>query len=94
MEELGSLVVSRQDFQGPLDIIPVSDPNIFSEAQRYAHLQAVMQLAANPAFVPYFKADRLLQRALRLTEIHEHGVASGVALVLEKLLRIGLVVAR
>ena len=67
--ELGSLVVSRQDFQGPLDIIPVSDPNIFSEAQRYAQLQAVMQLAANPAFAPYFKADRLLQRSLRLLQI-------------------------
>jgi len=34
VEELGSLVVSREDFQGPLDIIPVSDPNVFSEAQR------------------------------------------------------------
>ena len=45
VEELGELVVSRQDFQGPMDIIPVSDPNIFSEAQRYAQLQAVMQLA-------------------------------------------------
>lgn len=69
VEELGSLVVSREDFQGPLDIIPVSDPNIFSEAQRYAQLQAVMQLAANPAFAPYFKADRLLQRSLRLLQI-------------------------
>jgi hypothetical protein len=69
VEELGSLVVTRQDFQGPLDIIPVSDPNIFSEAQRYAQLQAVMQLAANPAFVQFFKPDRLLQRSLRLLQI-------------------------
>jgi len=69
VEELGSLVVSRQDFQGPLDIIPVSDPNIFSEAQRYAQLQAVMQLSANPAFTRFFKADRLLQRSLRLLQI-------------------------
>lgn len=69
IEELGELVVSRQDFQGPLDIIPVSDPNIFSEAQRYAQLQAVMQLSDNPHFQPYFKADRLLQRALRLLQI-------------------------
>lgn len=69
VEELGSLVVSRQDFQGPLDIIPVSDPNIFSEAQRYAQLQAVMQLADNPQFQQYFKKDRLLQRALRLLQI-------------------------
>ena len=69
VEELGSLVVTRQDFQGPLDIIPVSDPNIFSEAQRYAQLQAVMQLSANPAFQRFFKADRLLQRSLRLLQI-------------------------
>lgn len=67
--ELGSLVVSRQDFQGPMDVIPVSDPNIFSEAQRYAQLQAVMQLATNQSFTPFFKADRLLQRALRLLQI-------------------------
>lgn len=69
VEDLGSLVVSRQDFQGPMDIIPVSDPNIFSEAQRYAQLQAVMQLSANPAFQRFFKADRLLQRSLRLLQI-------------------------
>jgi len=69
IEELGELVVSRQDFQGPMDIIPVSDPNIFSEAQRYAQLQAVMQLSDNPTFKPFFKGDRLLQRALRLLQI-------------------------
>ena len=69
VEELGSLVVSREDFQGPMDIIPVSDPNIFSEAQRYAQLQAVMQLSTNPMFQRFFKADRLLQRSLRLLQI-------------------------
>lgn len=69
VEELGELVVTREDFQGPMDIIPVSDPNIFSEAQRYAQLQAVMQLADNPSFKQFFKGDRLLQRALRLLQI-------------------------
>lgn len=43
--ELGELVVSRADFEGPMDIIPVSDPNIFSEAQRWSQLQAVFQLS-------------------------------------------------
>lgn len=69
VEELGELVVAREDFQGPMDVIPVSDPNIFSEAQRYAQLQAVMQLADNPQFAPLFKRERLLQRALRLLQV-------------------------
>lgn len=68
IEDLGELVVTRQDFQGPMDIIPVSDPNIFSEAQRYAQLQAVMQLAATPSFTKFFKEDKLLKRALKLLQ--------------------------
>lgn len=68
VEELGELVVSREDFEGPMDIIPVSDPNIFSEAQRYAQLQAVLQLKSDPQFAPFFKADQLLQRSLRLLQ--------------------------
>jgi hypothetical protein len=69
VEELGELVVYREDFQGPMDILPVSDPNIFSEAQRYAQLQAVMQLEAMPQFQPFFKPERLLIRALRLLQV-------------------------
>lgn len=44
VEDLGDLVITREDFEGPQDIIPVSDPNIFSEAQRYAQVQAILQL--------------------------------------------------
>lgn len=68
VEDLGELVVSRADFQGPMDIIPVSDPNIFSEAQRYAQLQAVLQLKGDPTFAPFFRADKLLERALKLLQ--------------------------
>ena len=41
-----------EDFADDSDIEPVSDPNIFSEAQRYAQWQAVMQMAAADAQNP------------------------------------------
>lgn len=69
VEELGELIVNREDFQGPMDIIPVSDPNIFSETQRYAQLQAVMQLMSMPQFAGFFKPDQLLARFLKLLQV-------------------------
>ena len=44
-DETGELLVKRSDFEGPMNVVPVSDPNIFSEAQRFAQVQAVMQRA-------------------------------------------------
>jgi len=44
-DDTGELLVKREDFEGPMNVVPVSDPNIFSEAQRFAQVQAVMQRA-------------------------------------------------
>jgi hypothetical protein len=44
VEELGDLVISREEFRNSHDIQPVSDPNIFSESQRFAQMQGVLQL--------------------------------------------------
>ncbi|QDH50455.1 hypothetical protein [Caulobacter phage KcrB] len=46
VEELGEELAKRKDFMGPLDVVPVSDPNIFSESQRYGQVQAIAQRAA------------------------------------------------
>ena len=45
MTKLGEVLAAREDFGQPLAVIPVSDPNIFSETQRYAQMQMVLQLA-------------------------------------------------
>lgn len=45
-KEAGEELATRDDFEGPLDVVPVSDPNIFSEAQRIAQTQTIAQRAA------------------------------------------------
>mgnify|MGYP003109255187 FL=1 len=39
------LDISVEDFDGPADVVPISNPSIFSEAQRFAQIQAIMQRA-------------------------------------------------
>ena len=36
----------RSDFDGRVDVVPVSNPNVFSQAQRIALAQTKLQLAA------------------------------------------------
>ena len=67
IEELGELTVSPEDFAGPCPIIPVSDPNIFSDAQRFAQLQAVIQLSQ--MFPGKYNVDKINKRALQLLKI-------------------------
>jgi hypothetical protein len=50
-DETGELMVRRTDFEGPLDVIPVSDPEVFSDIQRFAQMQVVAQRAQmNPLY--------------------------------------------
>lgn len=69
VEELGEEVVSKEDFIGSMDVIPVSDPTIFSEAQRFAQVQAVMQMAAQDAQNPAVRWNQVAIRRRMLKQM-------------------------
>lgn len=62
-EDLGEALITAEDFQGSLDVLPVSDPTIFSEAQRFAQVQSIVQMAQDPS-VPWNKVN-IYRRALK-----------------------------
>jgi len=63
------LNIDPSDFDGPLDIIPVSDPAIFSETQRFAQVQALMQRAAvAPQMYDARKIEEMFLRAMKIPD--------------------------
>ena len=68
-DETGELLVYRKDFDGPLNVIPVSDPNIFSETQRFAQIQAVIQRSdAKPGLYDPYKVEELFLKQLKIPD--------------------------
>ena len=67
VEELGEEIAKRADFEGPMDVVPVSDPNIFSESQRFAQVQAVAQRAA--ALPQLYNARKVEERILETLKV-------------------------
>lgn len=71
-EDAGEELASRGDFEGPLDVVPVSDPNIFSETQRYAQIQAVVQRAqAMPQLYNLRKVEERMLETLKIPNAKE-----------------------
>lgn len=64
VQELG---VKREDFNRNTDVIPVSDPHIFSETQRMAQIQAVMSFMEK--YPDMFDRRAVIQRALKQMKV-------------------------
>jgi hypothetical protein len=64
--------IKASDFDGRVDIIPVSDPNIFSMAQRVTLAQTELQLAqSNPEMHNLYEAYKRMYAALEVQNIEE-----------------------
>lgn len=59
--------IKPEDFEGPMDIVPVSDPHIFSETQRFAQIQAILERASTmPQLYDVRKTEELFIRQMKL----------------------------
>ena len=64
--------IRAEDFDDRIDVVPVSDPNIFSTAQRIAQAQAVLQMAQSaPQLHDMYEAYKRMYEAIRIPNIDE-----------------------
>lgn len=67
VDDSGERLALHSDYEGPLDIVPVSDPEIFSDVQRFAQLQIVQQRAdLRPDLYDGRKVEKLILERTRI----------------------------
>jgi hypothetical protein len=66
----GQKTIKQADFDDKVDIIPVADPNIFSQTQRISIAQTELQLAmANPGIHNMYEVYRNMYSALGIKDV-------------------------
>jgi chaperonin GroES len=71
-ELVADLDIHKDDFRRNTDVIPVSDPHIFSETQRMAQTQAVMQImATNPDLFDRKAVIERFMKQMKVPQINE-----------------------
>jgi hypothetical protein len=71
-EIVRDLEIKKEDFETNADVIPVSDPHIFAESQRYAQIQALAQRAqANPDLYNRLAVEKRILRQIKLPDVNE-----------------------
>jgi|SRR5580692_5007306 hypothetical protein len=72
VDETGELLAKRSDYEGPRDVIPVSDPQVFSDIQRFAQLQVVSQRAQlMPQLYDLRKVELLILQRTKLPDAED-----------------------
>lgn len=70
MDNQSGAEIDVSDFENSNDVVPVSDPNIFSETQRLTQAQTVLQLAKeNPQMYDVREANLRILKLLKVPEI-------------------------
>jgi hypothetical protein len=68
-DEAGEILAYRKDFQGPKDVIPVSDPSTPSDAHRFAQVQSIMQRSdMHPDLYDPIKVEKLFLERMRVPD--------------------------
>jgi len=66
------LAVTVEDFSVNSDIVPVSDPHIFAESQRYAQIQTLAARAeANPDLYDRLAVEKRIMKQIKLPDVNE-----------------------
>jgi hypothetical protein len=67
LDDTGEMLAYRADYEGPVDVMPVSDPQVFSDVQRFAQLQIISQRAQlMPQLYDLRKVEELILERTKL----------------------------